>query len=124
MKLNEIPMLDCREKENVKFLIEKFNEMKMIKNKNLSYRNFKNDFDKFAELSYKICSKTDLDITTIMYFKNRQVCHLIKKGMGSKQKKEGKDIYTFVSLNLNEMYLKIIVFCYYKIMHDKKKKVK
>ena len=40
------------------------------------------------------------------------------------QKKEGKDIYTFVSLNLNEMYLKIIVFCYYKIMHDKKKKVK
>ena len=33
MKLNEIPMLDCREKENVKFLIEKFNEMKMIKNK-------------------------------------------------------------------------------------------
>ena len=38
IKLKDIPILDCREKENVKFIIKKFNEMKPVISKNYSYK--------------------------------------------------------------------------------------
>lgn len=120
MKINDIPLLDCYNKENSKFLIEKFNNMSMIKNKNLSYKNFKNDIDRLSDLAFKICSKTNFKLTAISYFKNRQTAHLIKKdSLKLKNKEEKKDIFTFSSKNLNEMYLKICVFCYYKMKKEK-----
>ena len=52
VNIDEVPLLDCRYKENSKILIKLFNDMKPVKNKNLSYQNdFKNDLDNIEELN-------------------------------------------------------------------------
>ena len=56
INIDEIPLLDCRYKENNKILIKLFNNMKPVKNKNLSYKDdFKNDLMKeFAKILWML----------------------------------------------------------------------
>ena len=67
INIDEIPLLDCRYKENNKILIKLFNNMKPVKNKNLSYQNdFKNDLDNIEELMNMICKKKKKEIRCFM----------------------------------------------------------
>jgi hypothetical protein len=64
VNIDEVPLLDCRYKENSKILIKLFNDMKPVKNKNLSYQNdFKNDLDNIEELMNMICKKKKKEIS-------------------------------------------------------------
>lgn len=108
MKISDIPTLDCREKENVKFLITKFNEMSPVKSKGLNYKDdFKNDFDKLTKLVEMILDKKKFHLSGISFWSKRQNTFLTNKNDKSIK-------CTFVSKNLNELFLKICVYCYYK----------
>ncbi len=109
VNIDEIPFLNCKMKENSKILIKLFNEIKSIKNKNLTYKDFKGDIDKMSNLMNIICTKKKKEISAISYFENRQYCHIYDK---NNKKKE--ILTTIVSKTLSELLLKICVYCYYK----------
>lgn len=110
VNIDEVPLLDCRYKENSKILIKLFNDMKPVKNKNLSYQNdFKNDLDNIEELMNMICKKKKKEISAISYFKNKQYCMVYGKSFKSKL-----ILATIYSHKLNELFLKVCVYCYYK----------
>ena len=111
INIDEIPFLDCREKENNKILIKMFNDIKPIKRKGMNYKeNFKGNIDNLEKIVDIILEKRKLEISTISYFSKRQYCQIIK----AKTKKEKKILTTIVSKSLNELFLKICVYCYYK----------
>lgn len=108
MKISDIPTLDCRDKENIKFLIKKFNEMKPVKQKGLNYRDdFKNDFDKLTRLTETILDKKKFHLSGISFWAKRQDAFLTNQ-------KDKNIKCAFVSRSLNELFLKICVYCYYK----------
>lgn len=110
INIDEIPLLDCRYIENNKILIKLFNNMKPVKNKNLSYKDdFKNDLDNIEELMNMICKKKKKEISAISYFKNKQYCMVYDKSFKSKL-----ILATIYSHKLNELFLKVCVYCYYK----------
>ncbi len=104
IKVKDIPLLDCREKENIEFIIDKFNEIKPVKSKGYTYEDFKKDSDKITSLMNKIMIKKGYESGSIFYRVHSQTMTLKKR----------QDFITFYSKNLNELFLKVCVYCYYK----------
>ncbi len=105
IKLKDIPILDCREKENVKFIVGKFNEMKPVVSKNYSYKkDFKNDLEKLTNLMNSIMIKKEYESGSIFYRVHSQTMTIKKR----------QQFITFYSKSLHELFLKVCVYCYYK----------
>lgn len=107
ININDIPMLDCREKENVKYLIKMFNNIKPVKSNELSYKDFKNDIERFTSLMHRILDKKHYALSGISYWNHKQSVFV------SRNEQYGKTEAHIASKTLNELYLKVCVFCYY-----------
>lgn len=105
IKLEDIPNLDFREKENVKFTINKFNNIKFVKDKGYTYKkDFKDNFDKLSNFMSFISKKSKMDLGAIFYSSKSQTMTV----------SNDKEVVVFYSQSLKELFLKVIVYCYYK----------
>lgn len=119
MNIKELGLLNCRKKENRKYIIQKFNDIDYLLKKGYEYSDFKDDLDSLIELAQLLENKANVRISAISYFEHRQDCLMTVYKDASRKEKEFS--VTVASLNLNELYIKICLICYAVIKRKKEK---
>lgn len=122
MNIKELGLLNCRKKENRKYIIQKFNDIEYIVKKGYDYSDFKDDLDSLIEFAQFLENKANVRISAISYFEHRQDCLMT---VYENALRKEKDFSVMVaSLNLNEMYIKICLICYAVIKRKRKNRRK
>lgn len=120
MNIKELGLLNCRKKENRKYIIQKFNDIDYLLKKGYEYSDFKDDLDSLIEIAQLLENKANVRISAISYFEHRQDC-LMTVYKDAARKERDLSI-TIASLSLSELYIKICLICNAVINRNKRRK--
>lgn len=108
----EILTLDCKQKENRKWLINTFNELKEVKSKGYNFKDtFKNDINKFIDFQNNLLNKYGFEKRGISFQIRNQNVYM-------QYKKDSRFGVSVHSRTLEELYMKICIFVCYVNMEE------
>ena len=108
MKIEDTLRLDCREKENRDFLLEKFKKIPFIKENLTDLK----DMKQLKEVTIDLVTSLFFKFNTLTKHEHRYVTLAVYDKANTKPNGDML-IYTLYALDKKEMYIKLCVFCYY-----------